>query len=148
MRHSCLRLFVVCVLAGASGALTGCAEVKLIADTAVLIANHVSEKPPLVEVTKLPLSDPPEAVYEALVASVARDGRQIVEQDAATQTVRASYPGTWKRWAGSLTIKITADERATLVTILGERKDPEVRKVADAVLDDLAVALRRQPRSL
>jgi len=131
---------------------SGCAEVMLLSSATTLVKALPSNEPHWVETNRLEFAYPVGDVYALLVQGVERNGRKLVEQDAASQSVLVSYPFSLLKnnWGGSIKITCTASEFGTTVTIQGDGRDvvPHVRSIGDEVLDDVGSALRRQARTL
>jgi hypothetical protein len=105
-----------------------------------------------VETNRLEFTYPVGDVYALLMQGVERNGRKVVEQDAALRSVLVTYPFSLLKnnWGGSLKITCVAGEFGTIVTIQGDGRDavPRVRSIGDEVLEDVGNALRRQARTL
>lgn len=84
-------------------------------------------------------------VFDALGRVGASQGRQVVAIDAATHSLRVSFPYfvEGRSAQGMLDVACLADSGQTTVTITGDGKSPDldVRKAADAVLADLVRVL-------
>jgi hypothetical protein len=135
-----------------SPVLSGCAELMLVSSATTMVKALPSNEPRWVETNRLEFAYPVGDVYALLVKGVERNGRKIVEQDAALRSVLVTYPFSLLKnnWGGSLKITCAASEFGTTVTIQGDGRDVvlRVRTIGDEVLEDVGDALRRQARTL
>jgi PleD family two-component response regulator len=143
--------FVAAVAASAILIVSGCAEVLLV-DAAAMAKALPSHKTRWIEANRLEFAYPAADVYAILVQGVERNGRKIVEQDAASGSVVVAYPLVIRRndWSASLKITCAASGSGTTVTVLHDGRDAveRVHAIGDEVLADVGGALRRQARTL
>jgi len=132
--------------------LSGCAEVMLVSSAATLVKALPSNTPHWVETNRQTVGYPAPEVYAQVEQSVEKNGRKIVERDAATLSLQVSYPFSLLKnnWGGTLRITCVADAWGTTVTIQGDGRDvtTHVRAIGNEVLGNLDSALRRLPRTL
>lgn len=86
------------------------------------------------------------AVFDALGQVGQREGREVLSRDAASRSLRVSFPFFMEGRSaeGFLDIACAAQGSSTIVTVVGDGKSPaiEVRKAANAVLAALTELLR------
>lgn len=86
-------------------------------------------------------------VYAALLQSVERDGRTIVEASPLTTTLRVSYPFSFlaNNWGGVMIVSCTEDDRGTKLMVIGSGRDTAARQrpIAVEIIHDLELALAR-----
>jgi hypothetical protein len=132
--------------------LSGCAEVMLISSAATMVKALPSNEPHWVETNRLTVGHAAPAVYALLEQQTEKNGRKIVERDAATLSLRVAYPFSLLKnnWGGTMRISCVADAWGTTVTVQGDGRDAttHVRAIGNEVLADLDSALRRLPRTL
>jgi hypothetical protein len=87
------------------------------------------------------------AVFDALGQVGQRQGRTVLARDAASHSLRVSFPFfiEGRNAEGVLDVTCVAEGGSTLVTLVGDGKSPaiEVRKAANAVLAALTELLRQ-----
>lgn len=131
--------------------LSGCAELMVLSSATAIVASLPSTKTQEQANTRTfayPVAD----VFNVLTQEVEKNGRTIVERDAASSTLRISYPFSLLKnnWGGTIGITCTAIESGTAVTINGDGRDviSHIREIGDEILGDVERALRQQPRVL
>lgn len=132
--------------------LSGCAEVMLVSGVATMVKALPSNEPRWVQTNRLTVGHAAPDVYALLEQEAEKNGRTIVERDAASLSLRISYPFSLLKnnWGGTMRITCVADASGTQVTIEGDGRDAttHVRAIGNEVLADLDGALRRQARTL
>jgi len=132
--------------------LAGCAEVMLVSSTTAMVKSLPSSQPHWVQTNRLTVGYAASDVYALVEQEVEKNGRKIVERDAAAGTLVVAYPFSLLKnnWGGTIKVICVADAFGTTVTLLGDGRDavPRVQAIGNEVLSDVAAALRRLPRTL
>ena len=137
-------------ICASSMSLTGCAGLAA-ADLVTLVvrgtsSNRVDES----ETNQQSFAQPIEQVFSALLETVEKDGRKIVDRDPVAYSIKVSYPFSWQQnnWGGTFTVSCTKREASdgssmTVVHIFGSQADPHlrIRRLGDAILANLATYL-------
>lgn len=91
------------------------------------------------------------AVFDALVRAAAGKDRKVAMRDAASCSMRLSYPffQEGRSVEGVLEVACRADDGRTIVTITGDGKGPdlEVRRASDVLLAELSAQLGLSERA-
>jgi hypothetical protein len=130
-------------------ALSGCAQF-LLTQAAVGIVNPT--KPDTVgpgETNRRTYEQTIEMVYGALISSIERDGRRIIERDPSAHALKVSYPFSFSQnnWGGMITVSCTPDiadgRPVTIVRLFSGEHDTHsrIQKLGEYILMNLDVQL-------